>query len=354
LQIRAVADGRLPLTQADVSASGVAVEARLYAEDPDNGFLPSTGTIAKLHLTDMVRVDAGVAAGMAITPFYDPMIAKLIASGTTRDEAYSRLTEALRDCSVSGVTTNLSFLHRIVADLDVLSNDVHTGTIDAMMAASGSAVRHPLEVHIAAGLWLWAQKDRMLCGREGLSAWRLGVGTTEVATAPAVRLIASGQNYEVTFGHAGRRDGLVVSIDGEVRTLDFHAHDNGTIQVSCDGLTIAVTPLLSDTFAGFASPVASASFEVRPYLSGTLLAAVGAGDGQVRAPMMGRIVSVRVEQGQLVAAGDVLAVMESMKMELTIVAPLAGSVAEIDCPTGTTVERDQVVFVLTPQQEQAA
>ncbi|OKO87828.1 hypothetical protein AC629_11765 [Bradyrhizobium sp. NAS80.1] len=351
LQIRAVATGRLPLSQADVSASGVAVEARLYAEDADKGFLPSTGTIAKLHLTDMVRVDAGVAAGMPITPYYDPMIAKLIAIGATREEAYSRLTMALRDCSVGGVTTNLGFLHRIVAEPAVLSNEVHTGTIDAMTGASGGAVRHPLEVHIAAGLWIWARKDRTWCGYEGLTAWRLGVGKSEPATVPTLRLVASGRNHEVTFGYAGGRDCLVVGVDGNVRTLDFQAHDNGTTMVSCDGLAITVTPVLSDTFAGFASAIASSSFEVHPYLSGSLLAQAGAGDGQVRAPMMGRIVSVHAEQGQLIAAGDVLAVMESMKMELSIVAPLAGRVTAIECPMGCTVERDQVVFVVTPESE---
>ncbi len=355
LQIRAVAEGRLPLAQGDVAVSGVAVEARLYAEDPDRGFLPSTGRIEALRLTDMVRVDAGIVAGMSITPYYDPMIAKLIAAGATREQAYARLAAALHDCGIAGLTTNLSFLHRIVAEPAVLANDVHTGAIDGMIAVSGAAARHELDAHIAAGLWLWARRqDQIWCGREGLSGWRLGVGSGQLATAPAVRLVAAGHSHAVTFGDAGRPNSLLVGIDGDTQELAFYFHEAGRATVSCNGVAITVTPIVSDSLAGFTSAVAGASFEVQPYLSGSLLAHAGAGDGQVRAPMMGRIVSVHVEQGQAIAAGEALAVMESMKMELTIAAPVAGRITGINCPAGGTVERDQVVFVVAPALEQVA
>jgi len=355
LQIRAVAEGRLPLAQEEVAVAGVAVEARLYAEDPENGFLPSTGAVATLQLTNSVRVDAGIAAGMAITPYYDPMIAKLIATGATRAQAYASLSAALHDCSIGGVTTNLPFLHRIVAEPAVLANDVHTATIDLMMTQGRNVVRHELDAHIAAALWLWArQRDRIWCGVEGLSGWRLGVGAAAPATAPAIRLAASGRNHQVTFGRAGRADSLLVDVDGDVRRFEIVGQATGQATLSCEGLAITVTPVVSDRVAGFASMVASASFEVQPYLSGSLLAQAGAGDGQVRAPMMGRVVAVHVAEGQVIAAGDVLAVMESMKMELTIAAPVAGRVTAIDCPVGGTVERDQVVFELAPALEQVA
>lgn len=118
--------------------------------------------------------------------------------------------------------------------------------------------------------------------------------------------------------------------------------------VAYDDVAMTVTPALSDKFAGFGSAVASAGFQVQPYLSGSLLAHVGASDGQVRAPMMGRVVSVNVEVGQSIAAGDVLAVMESMKMELTIASPTAGCITHIDCVVDATVERDQVSSLSRP------
>ncbi|MEW6645028.1 MAG: biotin carboxylase N-terminal domain-containing protein [Pseudomonadota bacterium] len=355
LQIRAVAEGRLPLAQTDVAVSGVAVEARLYAEDPDQGFLPSTGTVSALHLTDAVRVEGGIDTGMAITPYYDPMIAKLIADGETRAQAYAALATALNDCSIGGVTTNLSFLQRIVAEPAVLANDVHTATIDTMLAEKRDVARHPLDAHVAAALWLRARRDgQTWCGREGLAAWRLGVGEIMPATAPAIRLAASGRDHQVTFGRAGRGHDLLVDVDGEVRCLRIDEQAAGRATVFCDGVAVTVSPVVTDALAGFASAVANASFEVQPYLSGSLLAQGGAGDGQVRAPMMGRVVAVQAAEGQVVAAGDVLAVMESMKMELTIAAPVAGRVTGIDCPVGGTVERDQVVFVLTPALEQVA
>jgi 3-methylcrotonyl-CoA carboxylase alpha subunit len=355
LQIRAVADGALPLAQADVTVSGVAIEARLYAEDADNGFLPSTGTIENLRLTDMIRVDAGIIAGMAITPFYDPMIAKLIATAATRTEAYSRLEAALLDCTVSGVTTNLTFLRRIVSDSSVRANEVHTGTIDAMVASDTEVPHFPLDAHIAAGLWLWSRrKDCIWGGREGLTGWRLGSGAPKPAAAPAIHLGAPGRSHDVTFGYAGRPDALLVSIENHVAMLAFHTHSDGQVYVAYDDVVMTVTPALSDKFAGFASAVANAGFAVHPYLSGSLLAHVGANDGQVRAPMMGRVVSVNVEMGQSIAPGDVLAVMESMKMELTIASPTAGCVTHIDCVVGATVERDQVVFVISPDVENAA
>lgn len=355
LQIRAVADGVLPVAQADVTVSGVAIEARLYAEDADNGFLPSTGTIENLRLTDMVRVDAGITAGMAITPYYDPMIAKLIATAATRPEAYARLDAALLDCTVSGVTTNLTFLRRIVSDPSVRANEVHTGTIDAMVTSDAEPHRFSLDAHIAAGLWLWSRRnDRTWGGREGLTGWRLGSGAPEPAAAPAIHLGAPGRSHDVTFGYAGRPDALLVSIDDHVTTFTFHAHSDGQVTIVYDDVAVTVTPALSDKFAGFASAVANSGFGVHPYLSGSLLAHVGANDGQVRAPMMGRVVSVNVEMGQSIAAGDVLAVMESMKMELTIASPTAGCVTHIDCVVDATVERDQVVFVVSPDVENAA
>lgn len=354
LQLKAVAFGALPIAQHDVTVSGFAVEARLYAEDAENGFLPSTGAIEYLRLSDKVRVDAGIAVGMAITPYYDPMIAKLIVGAPTRSEAYARLEQALLDCNVLGVTTNLSFLRRIVRHPAVLANDVHTGTIDDMMAVDVSTQHLDFDAHVAAGLWLWQRRESAVwCGREGLTGWRLGVGAAQPASAPTICLEAAGSSHRAAFGRI-EANHLLVDVDGEAMELGFHSHHDGQVTVFCPGLAVTVTPAVSDAFCGFSSVVRNARFAVRPYLSGALLAPAGAGDGRIRAPMMGRVVAVNVALGQQIEAGGVLAVMESMKMEIAIAAPMAGVVSEIDCVDGANVERDQVVFVITPAMEQAA
>lgn len=359
LQIRAVAEGRLPIAQAEVRTNGVAVEARVYAEDPANNFLPSTGRIEALQLPNNLRIDAGVDTHMEITPYYDPMIAKLIATGSDRDAAYQRLEAALADTAVLGVATNVGFLRKLVADAKVRANDIHTGTIDAIVSDSApSAPPAGDDIAIAAALWLRSRRiaggNDVWVGWSELAGWRQGVGVAAVANAPAVRLRADSWTHDIRFGAIAPGELMPIMIGEETKTVGVRARPDGTAIVSVDGRTLSVRPTTSDDQAGFLRDGHAVRFAVEAYLSGALLVREGIGDGRVRAPMMGRMVSLHVEQGQVVAAGERLAVMESMKMELALNAPIDGTVREIGCRIDTTVERDQVVFVIAAASGEAA
>ncbi|MCT8974328.1 acetyl/propionyl/methylcrotonyl-CoA carboxylase subunit alpha [Microbaculum marinisediminis] len=348
LQIRAVADGRLPLPQDAVAVRGVAVEARVYAEDPAGGFLPSTGRVGLLRLPDTVRVDSGIESGASVTPYYDPMVAKLIAAAQDRETAYDHLASALDDTVVLGVTTNVDFLRKLATDKSVLANDVHTGTIEDMLAAN-PPVRwsFPRDAAIAAVLWLQTRRSRAASdawsGWAGHTGWRLGDGTSPIASAPALRLTCGDACHDVRFG-AIEPDGAIGVAVGEDRWRIRVSFPAGAVVAEVDDQTYSLDVHLEDGRACFSHAGRSAWFSVEPYLSGTLLTSDGSGDGQVRAPMMGRIIAVEVEVGQPVAAGERLGLMESMKMEMTLAAPFAGTITEVACAVDATVERDQRVF----------
>lgn len=358
LQIRAVAEGRLPLEQDAVVARGVAIEARLYAEDAEADFIPSTGRVDLLQLPASIRVDTGIAAGMAVTQFYDPMIAKLIATGQDRAEALDRLASALGETAVAGVRTNLSLLRGLVADPDVRGNSVHTGSIAPI--AAGLAATRPAdstEVAIAAALWLRgrsAQLPTAWQGWSGLVGWRLRTGEDAVQQAPVLRLNGGGHRHAVGFGAMQRDDVLPVVVDGERVDIRLPASSGGSLLVEAAGRVYALTADCGADRVSLIIGTREVVLGVEPFLSGTLLAGAESGDDEVRAPMMGQVVAVDVEVGQLVAAGDRLALMESMKMELVLRAQRAGVIASVHCVAGDMVERDQCVVMIEARVEDEA
>ena len=342
LQIRAVAEGRLPLSQPEVTSHGVAIEARLYAEDPETDFLPSTGRIEQLHLPSDIRVDSGIMPGMVVTQFYDPMIAKLICRGDDRREAYERLAAALGETSVAGVRTNLSLLRALCADADVLANDVHTGSIAPIVASlAATPAVDPVEVAIAAALWLRAQRSGRAgawFGWNGLAGWRLGAADEDGELAPVLRLVEGAWSHVVSFGPVASDECVTVFVDGgrhEVR-LGLAA-GRGAHLVEVDGRSLVLDVSCETGRVAFVYGTRDVVLKVEPYLSGVILSGASTGDAEVKAPMMGQIVAVDVEPGQRVVAGDRLALMESMKMELTLRADTTGTVASVRRPVGKPV-----------------
>ncbi|HEX4034907.1 MAG TPA: biotin carboxylase N-terminal domain-containing protein [Solirubrobacteraceae bacterium] len=288
---------------------GHAVEARIYAEDPAHGFLPAAGTIRALRLArgEGVRVDAGVAAGEAIGTRYDPMIAKLIAHGATRPQALARLRGALRESAVLGLRSNIAFLLALVEDPDVVAGRLDTGLIERLELADGvpareAAARVALLASSAAGADVFA----------ALGAWRVG---GEPAAVKRV-LRVDGEKVSVAIGDARvlEADGeeLLVSLDGRSERW-LVARDAERVWVASGGR----------------------SFEVS--LHARARESEAAGDSDVRAPMPGSVVAVHAREGSQVARGDVLLVLESMKMELQITAPHDGRVAAVHVAVGDQV-----------------
>ncbi len=352
-QLRVAAGESLPLSQQAIRSQGHAIEVRLYAEDPDNGFLPGSGRLDTLMLPQpsaSVRLDGGVIEGDTVSIFYDPMIAKLIVHGSDRDEALARLRDALADCEIIGPKSNIAFLERLVSHPVVREGRIHTGYLDQHLDEVLSPLPAPSSQQLAAAatVVLLAQEAgaREIAGRtaEPTSPWSIADGWR--------------------LGHAGERM-LVLNHDG-VRT-ELHASGaNGTYQLRGEALAVHVSGarwrdgVLSARIDGEArrlrARVAGSwvflhdgerrlRFEQMPAFRFEGASNADSGN-RLLAPMPGRVVLLQTEVGTGVVEGQALMVMEAMKMELTLRAPRAGTVAEIRASVGEFVEADAVLLVL--------
>ncbi|MCR8546278.1 acetyl/propionyl/methylcrotonyl-CoA carboxylase subunit alpha [Salipiger sp. P9] len=334
-QLRVAAGEPLPLRQEDLGINGHAFEARLYAEDVPAGFLPATGRLAHLGFPADVRADSGVRSGDVISPHYDPMIAKLIVHGATREIALRKLARGLAETQVAGTVTNLAFLGALARHEGFAAGEVDTGLIGRdleRLTGSGAASPQVLAqaALAAAGLWetgdwargfaLWAPLARTVLLRQG-----------DEAQSPVLRVLAPGR-VEITLGDtvvlAERVDGGW-RLDGRPAPALFCAGEEITVFAEGGQVLRRVDPLAR---AG----------------------AAGAGGNLIEAPMPGRVVAVLAEAGQAVRAGDRLAVLEAMKMEHTLTAARDGVVAEVLVAEGAQVEAGAALIRLEEEAEEAA
>jgi 3-methylcrotonyl-CoA carboxylase alpha subunit len=331
-----VASGEpLPRLQKELVISGHAFEARLYAEDASRGFLPAIGTLTHLGFPPGVRADTGVRAGDTISPWYDPMIAKIVVRGPTRATALGALARALEETRVAGSVTNLGFLARLARQPDFVAGRVDTGLIERHLEAL-TAPRAPSPEALAvaalaaegllerggplAGFALWAPLARItaLEAAGERHAVRLAV------LGPA-RFEADGRTLDVT----GWRDGeLALVIDGQPRRFG----------VAVAGATVTV-------FEGAEAQV----FTVPDPLAGGTEHHAGGDD--IRAPMPGLVKHLAARPGAAVAKGDVLVVLEAMKMEHSLAAPRDGVVAEVMVAAGAQVTDGTIILALEPAHD---
>ena len=338
-QLRVAAGEPLPAAQADLSITGHAVEARVYAEDPERGFLPATGVIAHLappggsaHL----RVDCGVRAGDAVTSHYDPMIAKVVAHGADRDAALERLAGALHEFEIAGVATNVPFLSRLVAEPGFRAGAVDTGLIDRELDAllARGPIPDPVlaaaAMHAAGALVPPAAGGAWSDPWSALAGWRL-------------------------WGVARQRAHF--RIDGDaVEALVTFMEDGGT-RIDAGSTSLTVRPVRRDG-GRIVLDLADRIVPVRIVPAGTALYVLHDGrtytvalpdhaveDGEtssalvhVTAPLPGKVAKVSVQSGDTVERGATLVVLEAMKMELGVEAPRGGRIDEVAVSEG-----DQVV-----------
>jgi 3-methylcrotonyl-CoA carboxylase alpha subunit len=315
-QFRIAAGEKLPLTQEQVAPKGHAVEARLYAEDPERGFLPSTGRLADLQFPEIdgVRIDTGVERGNEVTPFYDPMVAKLIGRGQTRDEAFDRLAAALEQTIVAGPRSNLGFLMALCRAPPVRKGDFDTGFIDANLAGLG------------------AVPQRLDCGAAAFGVQRLlardhhpALDTPDDTSGE----MPSPWDVADAFQISGtRRLTLPIIADGELAAAEVVYTAKGA-ELSVEGVEPATDAVaIADFDAVF---VLRRGRQTKVSLRDFGLAEAGDHDksGLVRAPMHGKVLALLVEKGARVTRGQRVAIIEAMKMEHTIVAPIDGVVTEI-------------------------
>ncbi|MGV4981978.1 ATP-binding protein [Streptomyces sp. NRAIS3] len=328
-QVRVAAGEKLGFTQSDVALTGHAIEARICAEDPARGFLPSGGTVLLLNEPqgDGIRTDSGLSEGTEVGSLYDPMLSKVIAYGPDRETALRKLRAALAQTVTLGVQTNAGFLRRLLAHPAVVQGDLDTGLVERVVDELVTT-DVPEEVYEAAAAVrakaLEPRTDGWVDPFSVPSGWRLG-GTPKppafhlrvqdpVTYTPRGTSAVSGATVSVTLDgvrHTFRRAGDWIGRDGDAWQVRDH------------------------------DPVAA-----------SLSRSAHAGADSLTAPMPGTVTVVKVAVGDEVAAGQSLLVVEAMKMEHVISAPHAGTVAELDVAPGTTVAMDQVLAVIAPHDEE--
>jgi len=334
-QFRVAAGERLPLTQEQVQLHGHAVEARVYAEDVENGFLPSPGRIVALRWPADIRVDSGVEAGATVTPFYDPMIAKLIAHAPTRDAALDRLGHAIERTIIAGPRTNLAFLAALCRAPEFCSGRIDTGFIDRNLAALGAVPHEPDDAAVALGV------ARLLAQSFAASSDEVSAGGEPDEPNETDGPWAARDGFQLG---GARSVAIPVAVDGE--------RIAATASYGTDGVRVDVNdvPPAEDaqTFAaGEEVYVLRHGRQTRVRLEDFAASnAAEAGDGSIRAPMHGRLLQIFVRLGDQVAAGQRLAIIEAMKMEHTLHAPFAGVVRTIAAEPGTQlVEGGEIMLI---------
>ncbi len=343
-QFRAAAGEPTPLKQADIPLNGWAMEARLYAEDPANGFLPSIGKLEHFVLPDDIRVDTGVEQGGEVSQFYDPMIAKLIVHETSREAAATRLADACGEVEVWPVKTNAGFLKRCLEHPRFVAGDVDTGFIGAEEGVLASSAL-PVEVEAAALADLaasWEQQDDGAACRDVWS--QSGAHGLRLNAPPRAeyRLRVNGKPVVGDVTRPGLRTGgwlefmnWRVGMDG--RSLEVSHHHTG-MMVGETRLNRA--PHQSVIFLD------GEAFHLEPYVVEGGKGDGPASDGGLRAPMPGKIVATPAKAGDVVTKGQPIIVLEAMKMEHALTAPFDGVVAEVNAALGDQVAADAVLAVV--------
>ncbi|MEU4882394.1 acetyl/propionyl/methylcrotonyl-CoA carboxylase subunit alpha [Streptomyces althioticus] len=348
-QLRVAAGERLPFGQDDVRLIGHAVEARLCAEDPARGFLPSGGTVLRLREPqgDDVRTDSGLSEGTEVGSLYDPMLSKVIAYGPDRATALRKLRAALAGTVTLGVQTNAGFLRRLLAHPAVVSGDLDTGLVERE-ADSLVGGEVPAEVYAAAALLRQAALEPAASGwRDPFDAadgWRMGGG--RAWTAHPLRV--AGHDPVTVRVRATADGGTEVLLPGTDTPLRASAGPLEGHRFTCalDGVAHTFAALPDGSWLGRDGD----AWQVRDHdpVAASLTRAGQAGADSLTAPMPGTVTVVKVAVGDEVDAGQSLLVVEAMKMEHVISAPHAGTVTELDVSPGTTVAMDQVLAVIAP------
>lgn len=350
-QIRVASGEPLPLAQGQLSINGHAVEARIYAEDAEKGFLPAVGRLAHLAFSrGDIRVDSGVRSGDEITPFYDPMIAKMVAHGKTRTEALGKLAGALGRTEIAGTVTNTAFLARLCRDEDFAAGRLDTGLIDRNLENLTARVPAPEPITVLAVL----AASGMVPASSGKPVSVAEIGPFEAWGMPArtVRMELDGTD---TVFHVARegKDAWMVSggtlADGGLR-FDAVRRNGADWLFSTDGVTRRCRLVLSESEVVVFHEGLTHRF-ARP--RGLRADDLAAGGDQVVSMMPGIIKQVLVEPGQDVRAGDAMVIMEAMKMEMTLSAPRDGTVAEVMVAAGSQVADGAVLATLAEEARAA-
>ncbi|MCX7169723.1 MAG: 3-methylcrotonyl-CoA carboxylase, partial [Proteobacteria bacterium] len=344
-QLLVAAGAPLPLSQEQLSIRGHALEARIYAEDPDKGFLPSTGRLVHLAPPEEslhVRVDTGVEQGDEITPYYDPMIAKLIVWDENRERALARMLQALAQYRVDGVANNVGFLARLVACPSFAAAELDTGLIERertlLFPETTEPPRQAWLIAALAELLREARRADRLAQRSAdpYSPWHRRDGWRINSAAKRTLLLRQGEIEKSIAVAYDSRNGYGLTLDGQTTLVSGELGENGNLRADLGGTRIAAT-------------VVAAGERRHTFLHGRayIFACIdplyhagegGGAEGGLVAPMPGKVIALIASAGEKVEKGAALLILEAMKMEHTITAPVAGTLKRFLFEVG-----DQVV-----------
>ncbi len=351
-QLRVAAGEPLPLAQEAIVQRGHAIEVRLYAEDPEAGFLPGSGRLESLVLpapSPQVRIDGGVAEGDLVTIFYDPMIAKLIVWGEDRPTALARLRDALADCDIVGPKSNIGFLEQLARHPAVVEGRIDTGYLDRHLDEFMPAPALTDEQRIAAAVAVLLEQEAAVlraasASRDPGSPWAIADGWRLGHTGRRpLAFQHRDQRWEArAHGHGGRYD---VEVDAVAHPVEGASLTAGVLELRIHDQARRFRVHRHGNRITLHDGELRATLEALPAYQRTAGGDSG-GDGRIVAPMPGRVVVVRTRVGDSVDAGQELLVMEAMKMELAVKAPRAGTVAELRAAAGEFVEADRILVTL--------
>lgn len=340
-QLRIAWGQSLPLRQEQLAIHGHAFEARIYAEDPAHDFLPATGTLDYLSWPEQdVRIDTGVQQGDVITPYYDPMLAKLIVHGPDRNSALNRLAAALNQVRIVGCINNVGFLSRLARQPAFRLGDVDTGLIERNIehlsrAPAPSDAVIAIAALAALGLFTPSKEPDPWVQLRGWRQWG--------ASSQFVHLSYQGKLYDVEINthHDGYHD---IRLANQVVQAKILGQSGTRVRVDVQDRIVTATVLTSVTTVTLFAEQDNYYFELPDHLAEQDEA--DSDSNQVIAPMPGLIQQLKVEQGQTVAKGEVVLIMEAMKMELSLTAPCDGEVAELNAAVGDQVTEGTILLRL--------
>lgn len=336
-QLRLAEGDELGYKQKDLSMNGHSIEARLYAENPNRNFLPAPGTITIWNPSDLVRVDSGVESGSEVSVDFDPMIAKVISYGKTRREATSKLARALESFEIQGITNNRDFLVTTLRTAEFLAGDTTTDFIERVDPAR---VRTPSEFEIedavvaAAVHAQFKRRSDAKVLRHIQSGWRNSL-------MPPERTTYDCNDTELNVEYRSRRDGtFLFSINGEQRQVQVFEENGNEIDLQIDNRRIPFRVALDGPVCYVHGPYGDLELLERSRFT---IPGQEELEGGLSAPMPGKVLSTVVSVGDDVEKGDLLVIMEAMKMEHRIFSPLSGQVTELFVQEGDQVDKDAVL-----------
>jgi 3-methylcrotonyl-CoA carboxylase alpha subunit len=353
-QLRVAFGEALPLKQHEIRLNGHAVEARVYAENPTKNFMPSVGKISTWRLpaeTGGLRVDAGYREGDSVSPYYDAMLAKMIAWAPTRDVAIERLNRGLEDSDVRGIVTNIPFLSALITHPKVRANAIDTGFIERELAVLTQATPAPGELELCAAVAAIVNDERQAAQADVNSPWQtfgwMPVGRRQRSFAFRVgHGVGHGPEQKITLNYGSGPSTLVI---GERELAFAVVPKDGGFDLTLDGVKSRVAAVIDGHELYLRTR--NGRFDLHwidPFGGET---EEQAGADKIAAPLPGTVVAVLAEEGATLEKGAPILTLEVMKMEQTLRAPYAGVLKSIKCKVGDIVQEGVELAVVEPSEE---